>query len=159
LQAAQLEKINLLEYQNAHNDENIVRQLGYDLTKNYYGKPVLFAGIRHDRYSLTSQRILEEITVDDDSFNGRVYNFLKSKISYSTSATRLVDSSLLSLLYMADASNSWMEQFFSYCGDSIEVLYNGNIPEDYPEVQKMLDEGNLHHLQIVDMGEYVLVHF
>ncbi len=156
-QAAYLEKMNLLEYQNAHNDENMVREIGYDLTTNYYGKPVLFTGHRHDLYSLTSPRILEEVTVNDDSFNGRVYNFLKSKISYSTPATKFVDTSLYSVLYTSDASYLWMEQFFSYCGYSIDVLYNANIPEDYPEVQKMLDEESLHHLQIVDMGEYVLV--
>lgn len=156
-QSAYLEKINLIDYQNAHNDEDLMRQIGYELTTDYYGKPVLFVGHIYDGYTLYSGEIMKNITIDANTWNGELYNRLIDKLNIERKNDKLFDSNMWSVIFLAVAEESSMEQFFSYCGYSIDVLSNANIAGEYPEVQKMIDNEELHTLQYIDMGDYVVV--
>ena len=81
ISAAYLQKINLLDYQIAHNDEELVRQLGYDLIQNYYGKPVMFVGHVYDGTELYSSVIMDEINVNLESGRGHIYSKLYENIA------------------------------------------------------------------------------
>ncbi len=151
-------EVNLIDYQNAHNDEDLVRQIGYDLTAHYYGKPVIIVGHCYDEYNLYSKVLHDKIIVDTSTWNGELYNYLREKIvGSSANGMKYFDTNLWSVLFLAVLEASSLEQFFSYCGYDITVIPYYYISDQYPEVEELIQSGALHPLEIVDMGEYVVV--
>lgn len=149
-------KVNLLDYQIAHNDESLVRQLGYSLTKDYYGKPVMVIGHYYDAYSIYSSVLQDEVVVHTDTLMGKIYDRCRQRIvGESADRMKFYDTNLYSTLFLANAEMSSLQQYFSYCGYNLTFI--PYVEAEYPEVKKMVDEGTLHPLQIVDMGDFVLV--
>lgn len=159
-QSVFLSKVNTIDYRNAHNDESLVRQIGYELTTEYYGKPVLFVGHHYDTVNLYSDYIFQQMSVDANSLNGEAYYKLRRILNIEgimLLSPKYFDTNLWSTLFLLSVEPSAMEQYFSYCGYSIKVLDNNNLQADYPDVQTMYENGELHTLQFVDMGDYVVV--
>jgi len=156
ISAAYLQKINLLDYQIAHNDEELVRQLGYDLIQNYYGKPVMFVGHVYDGTELYSSVIMDEINVNLESGRGHIYSKLYENIAGEPiPKKKYIDTNLYSTLFLANVEPESLEQYFSYCGYEITVIPYAEF--SYPEVDELIAEKKLHSFEIVDMGTYVLV--
>jgi len=157
-EAACLCDINLRDYQSAHNDENLVRQIGFELTSHYYGKPVIFVGHLYDGYTIYSEYLQERVIVDTSSPMGKIYNKLHIYCyGYSAENMKYHETNLWSVLFLADRESASMEQFFSYCGYQISVIPYADNPDAYPEVKDLVESNGIHILEFADMGEYVVV--
>ncbi len=156
IQSSFLMNVNWIDYQIAHNDEDLVRQIGYNLTSKYYGKPVMLIPRQSDIYGLYdiySESLHKEVIIDVNTLNGKLYHSMRGD---SVIDMKYFDTNLYSVLLRgASLEDTAMELFFSYCGYEIDVI--SYIPEDYPEVTELVESGKLHTLEIVDMGEYVVV--
>ena len=137
-QSVFLSKVNTIDYRNAHNDESLVRQIGFELTTEYYGKPVLFVGHHYDTVYLYSDYIFQQMSVDSNSLNGRAFNKLRRMLDLKGLMLlnpKYFDTNLWSTLFLLNIEPSAMEQYFSYCGYSVSVLDNNDLQTDYPDVQ------------------------
>ncbi len=146
-----LETINLTDYQNARNDEDLVRQIGFKLKSEYGGKPVLFWGPNLVRGDIYSDFLMDRVYVDEASLNGKLYLKLNDR-------HKILETNINSTLFLLSAEYKFMGGYFSYCGyPDIEVLDNSNIVEDYPEAYELFENGHVSSLQFTDMGDYVFI--
>ena len=152
-------KVNLMDYQIASNDEDLVRQLGYDLTAHHRGKEVIFTGHTFDLTHLPSRVLLDQIVVDTSTPNGHLYDELIRKLNGGVSAEgmKYFETNLWSVLYLTSNDAKAMEMYFSFCGYDIHVVPSDALAERYPEAEEYISSREIQVLEIVDLGNCVIV--
>ena len=154
-QSAYLNMILSLDNLRSENEAAQIRMLGQTLVSQYYGRKVTFVGPTH--YSRWTDR---QITVDPDSWNGRLYFQAREIIDpgYTETHVKYVDTNLSSAIefYRRQFEGQLMDEYLSYFGYDIDVFEDVE-SETYGKYWNGCQARGMHAYEIWDVGDMVVV--
>ena len=154
-QSAYLNMILALDNLRSENEAAQIRMLGQTLVSQYYGRKVTFVGPTH--YSRWTDR---QITVDPDSWNGRLYFKAREIIDpgYTADRVKYVDTNLSSAIefYRRQFEGQLMDEYLSYYGYDIDVFEDVE-SETYGKYWNGCQARGMHAYEIWDVGDMVVV--
>lgn len=156
-QSIYLHELLALNNQRSDNEAYIARSIGYELYKNYdLEKTVVFVG----DYQL-GDFINSQITVDRDSYVGKLEFFLRDSFGYGDDIydLNIVSGNVVSFLNwgkQAFSSQVMLRNYFSYYGFDIKTLESLSMKR-LEEFESLAKEKEMKAYEILDVGDYILV--